>query len=87
MAGEFDMLAFDRATDALGTAADRLLHVQARRRAALLRFMLPDDATAIPVAQDGPMDLIQDAIDACPVTCIHWVTDEDARAQELTTGR
>ena len=50
-------------------------------------FELPDDATAIPVAQDGPMDLIQDAIDACPVTCIHWVTDEEARAQELTTGR
>lgn len=42
MAGEFDMLAFDRATDALGTAADRLLHVHARRRAALLRFMLPN---------------------------------------------
>ncbi len=50
-------------------------------------FELPDDATAIPVAQDGPMDLIQDAIDACPVTCIHWVTDHEARTQELTTGR
>ncbi len=50
-------------------------------------FQLPDDATAIPVAQDGPMDLIQDAIDACPVTCIHWVTREEASERGLTTGR
>ena len=35
-------------------------------------FVLPDDGCAVPVAQEGPMDLIQDAIDACPVTCIHW---------------
>lgn len=38
-------------------------------------FVLPDDAKAVPKAQEGPMDAIQDAIDACPVTCIHWTAD------------
>ena len=38
-------------------------------------FVLPDDAKAVPKAQEGPMDSIQDAIDACPVTCIHWTAD------------
>ncbi|MCP4807693.1 MAG: ferredoxin [Proteobacteria bacterium] len=27
--------------------------------------------------QEGPMDLIQDAIDACPVTCIHWLDGQE----------
>ena len=35
-------------------------------------FILPDDAKAVVIRQEGPMELIQDAIDACPVTCIHW---------------
>lgn len=35
-------------------------------------FILPDDSKAVARQQDGPMDAIQDAIDACPVTCIHW---------------
>jgi ferredoxin len=35
-------------------------------------FVLPDDAKAVPIRQVGDMELIQDAIDACPVTCIHW---------------
>ena len=35
-------------------------------------FYLPDDAKAVTIEQEGPMELIQDAIDACPVTCIHW---------------
>ena len=35
-------------------------------------FVLPDDAKAVVLAQEGDMALIQDAIDACPVTCIHW---------------
>jgi ferredoxin len=35
-------------------------------------FVLPDDAKAVVTAQQGDMALIQDAIDACPVTCIHW---------------
>jgi ferredoxin len=38
-------------------------------------FALPDDAKAVPTAQEGDMELIQDAIDACPVTCIHWSED------------
>ena len=35
-------------------------------------FYLPDEAKAVTIEQEGPMELIQDAIDACPVTCIHW---------------
>jgi ferredoxin len=38
-------------------------------------FVLPDDAKAVAYRQEGPMELIQDAIDACPVTCIHWTED------------
>jgi ferredoxin len=38
-------------------------------------FVLPDDAKAVVLAQEGDMALIQDAIDACPVTCIHWSKD------------
>ncbi len=40
-------------------------------------FYLPneEDAKAEVLAQDGPMDLIQDAIDACPVMCISWLGD------------
>ncbi|MSQ01473.1 MAG: ferredoxin [Myxococcales bacterium] len=49
-------------------------------------FVLPADAKASPIAQDGPMDLIQDAIEACPVTCIHWVEKSEAAARGLATG-
>ncbi len=49
-------------------------------------FHLPDEGTAIPRVQDGPMDLVQDAIDACPVTCIAWVPPDEAQARGLTTG-
>ena len=51
-------------------------------------FFLPShaDAKATPIAQDGPMDLIQDAIDACPVTCISWSARDAAEAQGLATG-
>jgi len=38
-------------------------------------FVLPDDAKAVVTQQEGDMTLIQDAIDACPVTCIHWTDD------------
>lgn len=38
-------------------------------------FVLPDDSKAVARVQEGPMDAIQDAIDACPVTCIHWTDD------------
>jgi ferredoxin len=38
-------------------------------------FFLPADegATAHVLKQEGPMDLVQDAVEACPVTCISWV--------------
>ncbi|MCB9745994.1 MAG: ferredoxin [Alphaproteobacteria bacterium] len=36
-------------------------------------FVLPDELKAEVIKQDGAMDLIQDAIDACPVTCINWI--------------
>lgn len=49
-------------------------------------FFLPPDGKATPIAQDGPMDLIQDAIEACPVTCIHWVTPNEAKEKGLATG-
>ncbi len=49
-------------------------------------YYLPDDGKATPIAQDGPMDLIQDAIDACPVTCIAWVPPEEAEEKGLATG-
>ena len=38
-------------------------------------FVLPDDSRAATISQEGDMELIQDAIDACPVTCIHWTED------------
>jgi len=40
-------------------------------------FILPDDSKAVARKQEGPMDAIQDAIDACPVTCIHWTDKPD----------
>ena len=49
-------------------------------------FYLPVDGKATPIAQDGPMDLIQDAIEACPVTCIHWVDPADAAEKGYATG-
>jgi ferredoxin len=44
-------------------------------------FTLPDDSKASVINQTGPMDLIQDAIDACPVTCIQWTTEPDSFEQ------
>jgi len=49
-------------------------------------FALPDDAKAVVVSQEGPMDLIQDAIDACPVTCIHW-TDEPGQFEQVNDAQ
>lgn len=49
-------------------------------------FYLPNDGKATPIAQDGPMDLIQDAIEACPVTCIHWMTTEEVEGEGIATG-
>ena len=49
-------------------------------------FYLPADGKATPIAQDGPMDLIEDAIEACPVTCIHWVSPDEAVERGLTSG-
>ena len=45
-------------------------------------FVLPTDAKAVVINQEGPMDLIQDAIDACPVTCIHW-TDNPTQYEQI----
>tara|TARA_B100000530_G_C15843187_1_gene442197 strand:- start:402 stop:947 length:546 start_codon:yes stop_codon:yes gene_type:complete len=45
-------------------------------------FHLPDDAKAVVVQQEGDMTLVQDAIDACPVTCIHW-TDNPEEYEQL----
>ncbi len=44
-------------------------------------FGLPDDCKAVVLSQEGPMELIQDAIDACPVTCIHWTDNPDEYEQ------
>lgn len=44
-------------------------------------FALPDDCKASVFNQEGPMDLIQDAIDACPVTCISWTKEPDSFEQ------
>lgn len=49
-------------------------------------FYLPADGKATPIAQDGPMDLIEDAIEACPVTCIAWMEGEQAVDRGLATG-
>lgn len=49
-------------------------------------FYLPADGKATPIAQDGPMDLIEDAIEACPVTCIAWMDGEEAVEKGLATG-
>ena len=35
-------------------------------------FLNDDEAKATVLRQDGAMELIDDAIDACPVTCISW---------------
>jgi len=46
-------------------------------------FHLPEgkdeEYKAAVLAQDGPMDLIQDAIEACPVTCISWEGTTDGQ--------
>ncbi len=45
-------------------------------------FVLPDDAKAAVKKQEGDMALIQDAVDSCPVTCIHW-TDEPSQFEQI----
>ena len=44
-------------------------------------FTLPDDAKAVVTRQEGDMVLIQDALDSCPVTCIHWTDEPDQYEQ------
>jgi ferredoxin len=36
-------------------------------------FLNDDECKAYVIAQEGDMELVQDAIDACPVTCISWL--------------
>jgi ferredoxin len=49
-------------------------------------FEVPSDDKARVLAQDGPMDLIQDAIEACPVTCIHWIDVEEVESHHSCGG-
>ena len=51
-------------------------------------FHLPDqeDDKAEVLIQNGPMDLIQDAIDACPVTCISWIDPDSVEEQHSHGG-
>lgn len=49
-------------------------------------YYLPDGGKAEVLKQAGPMDLIQDAIDACPVTCISWVKPTEVQEQHSHGG-
>ena len=49
-------------------------------------FTLPGESKAEVLKQEGPMDLIQDAIDACPVTCISWIEREQLAEQHSAGG-
>jgi len=49
-------------------------------------FQVPDDEKARVLKQNGPMDLIQDAIDACPVTCISWISPDIVEEQHSHGG-
>lgn len=49
-------------------------------------YYLPDGGKAEVLKQAGPMDLIQDAIDACPVTCISWVKPSELEEQHSHGG-
>ncbi len=51
-----------------------------------LVFRVPEEDPACVLKQNGPMDLIQDAIDACPVTCISWLTPNDLEEQHSHGG-
>jgi ferredoxin len=49
-------------------------------------YIEPDYGRSRVIAQDGdPEDLVQEAIDTCPVDCIHWV--EYADLEELEEAR
>lgn len=48
-------------------------------------FFLTDDKADV-LAQDGPMDLIQEAIDACPVMCINWIEKSEVEEQHSHGG-
>lgn len=45
-----------------------------------------DEVKAEVLAQSGPMDLIQDAIDACPVTCIDWLGSDELEQHHSAGG-
>jgi ferredoxin len=49
-------------------------------------FRVPEEDPACVLKQNGPMDLIQDAIDACPVTCISWLSPTDLEEQHSHGG-
>jgi len=45
-----------------------------------------EEVKAEVLKQEGPMDLIQDAIDACPVTCINWIEADEIDEQHSCGG-
>ncbi len=55
-------------------------------------FLLPEapagqeEDKAEVLKQEGPMDLIQDAIDACPVTCIEWIPPDEMHEAHSAGG-
>lgn len=55
-------------------------------------FLLPEappgqeEDKAEVLRQEGPMDLIQDAIDACPVTCIEWIPPDELQPTHSAGG-
>ncbi|MED5371527.1 MAG: ferredoxin [Myxococcota bacterium] len=46
-----------------------------------------EEVKAEVLKQEGPMDLIQDAIDACPVTCIAWMDEGELCEIHSAGGR
>lgn len=59
-----------------GTCEENTAHV----------FHLPADEKARVLRQDGAMDLIQDAIDQCPVTCINWIDSAEVAEDQHSHG-
>ncbi|MEB3292863.1 MAG: ferredoxin [Synechococcales bacterium] len=72
-----------------GVYVDELTCIGCRYCAHVARntfYIEPDYGRSRVINQDGdPEDLIQEAIDTCPVDCIHWVTY--AELQELEEER
>lgn len=47
-------------------------------------YIVPDHGRSRVVRQDGdPVELVQEAIDTCPVDCIHWVEYKELKRLEV----